>query len=95
MRSSPKKYIGLLYISPWIIGFLVFQLYPFIASLYYSFCDYSMLKPPVFVGLKNYVKMFTEDATFYQSLKVTILYTVITIPVKLAFALLIVNDTQR
>ncbi len=89
MRSGSKKYVGLLYISPWIIGFLVFQLYPFLASLYYSFCDYSMLKAPVFVGVKNYIKMFTNDLTFYQSLKVTILYTLITIPIKLAFALLI------
>jgi oligogalacturonide transport system permease protein len=48
-----------------------------------------MLKAPVFVGVKNYIKMFTNDLTFYQSLKVTILYTLITIPIKLAFALLI------
>lgn len=89
MKNNKKKYLGLLYISPWIIGFLAFQLYPFIASFIYSFADYSMLKPPVFIGLKNYIFMFTQDKTFYQSLKVTLLYTMTTIPVKITFALMV------
>jgi oligogalacturonide transport system permease protein len=83
------KYVGLLYISPWIVGFLAFQLYPFIASFFYSFADYSMLTPPVFIGFKNYISMFTQDKTFYQSLGVTVLYTIITVPAKLAFALMV------
>jgi oligogalacturonide transport system permease protein len=89
MKNIREKYVGLLYISPWIIGFLAFQLYPFVASLIYSFTDYSMLKPPVFTGLKNYIYMFTQDKTFYHSLSVTLIYTIITVPAKLAFALII------
>ena len=84
-----KRYIGLLYISPWIIGLVMFQLYPFIASFVYSFTDYSLLKPPVFVGFSNYVRMFVKDELFPQSLKVTFLYVLIAVPGKLIFALFI------
>lgn len=44
---------ALLFISPWIIGFLVFTLYPILSSLYYSFCEYKVIKAPVFIGFKN------------------------------------------
>ncbi|WP_319562809.1 sugar ABC transporter permease [Marispirochaeta sp.] len=83
------NYAGLLYISPWIIGMLVFQLYPFIASLVYSFTTFSILTPPKFVGLQNFIKIFTNDRIFYQSLKVTLIYVFIAVPAKLAFALFI------
>jgi oligogalacturonide transport system permease protein len=88
-KRDRKQYVGLLYISPWIIGFLVLTLYPFLASLYYSFTDYSMIKEARFVGFKNYVDIFTKDPVFYQSLKVTLLYVVMAVPLKLAFALFI------
>jgi oligogalacturonide transport system permease protein len=81
--------IGLLYIAPWIIGFLVFQLYPFIVSLIYSFADFSIIKTPEFVGLKNYINLFTKDRLFYHSLKTTFIYVLIAVPGKLIFALII------
>ncbi|WP_235941564.1 carbohydrate ABC transporter permease [Paenibacillus puerhi] len=80
---------GLLFISPWLIGFAWFQLYPLILSLYYSFTDYSIVKEPKFVGLKNYVTMFTNDKDFFPSLRATFVYAVIAVPAKLAFALLV------
>jgi oligogalacturonide transport system permease protein len=89
VSKSKRKYIGLLYISPWIIGFLVFQLYPFIASLVYSFTDYTLLSKPEYVGFDNYVYMFTKDDNFYQSLKATFLYVLMAVPGKLIFALII------
>ena len=52
-----KKNVGLLYILPWLIGFFVLQLYPFLASIYYSFTDFSILKAPTFVGVENYKKL--------------------------------------
>ncbi|HZG83683.1 sugar ABC transporter permease [Paenibacillus sp.] len=88
-RSDRKGWIGLAYISPWIVGFLVLTLYPFLASLYYSFTDYSMVQEARFVGLKNYIDIFTNDPLFYKSLKVTFLYVVMAVPLKLAFALLV------
>ncbi len=87
--SKKKRYIGLLYISPWIIGFLVFQLYPFVSSFVYSFTDYSITNTPSFVGFKNYISMFKNDDLFYQSLGITIKYVFMSVPMKLAFALLV------
>lgn len=93
LASAPKRRLGdnlgLLFISPWIIGFLAFQLYPLVASLIYSFTDYSLLSSPVFIGLQNYKEIFTIDENFYNSIKVTLIYTLIAVPGKLAFALFI------
>lgn len=66
---------GLLFISPWIIGFLVFTLLPICLSGYYSLTDYNVIKKPEFVGLKNYVRMF-HDSVYLTGLKNT-LYMVI------------------
>jgi oligogalacturonide transport system permease protein len=84
-----KSRWGLLFITPWLIGFLVFQLYPLLASLVYSFTDFSILKKPVFIGWFNYKKMFTYDPYFWISLQATILYALISVPSKLIFALFI------
>ena len=89
IKKIAEKYEGLLYISPWIIGFLVLQLYPLILSFIYSFTDFTMLKTPSFTGLDNYVKMFTNDRNYLTSLKVTVYYVLMALPVKLAFALII------
>lgn len=83
------EYIGLLFIAPWLVGFLVFQLYPLVASFIYSFTDYSMLNTPSFVGLKNYIDALKADANFWQSIKVTLTYVVVSVPFKLVVALLI------
>lgn len=80
---------GLVFVSPWIIGFLVFQLYPLVLSLYYSFTDSTVVKMGKFIGFDNYVKMFTNDKDFFPSIKVTIIYSLIAVPAKLAFALLV------
>ena len=82
-------YIGYLYILPWIIGFLVLQLAPLINSFWYSFTNFQLLGDPKFLGLDNYKKIFTNDPTFLQSLKVTSYYVLIAVPLKLSFALLI------
>ncbi|MGM0883420.1 MAG: carbohydrate ABC transporter permease [Bacillota bacterium] len=88
-NSDNRQWIGLLYVSPFIIGLLVFKMYPFLASLYYSFTDFSLLKPEKFVGLSNYIYMFTKDPLFFPALKATLLYVLFAVPGKLAFALLI------
>ncbi|MBW7454711.1 carbohydrate ABC transporter permease [Paenibacillus sepulcri] len=83
------KYKGLLYISPWIIGFLIFQLYPFFASMYYSFTSFDLMSAPKWIGFDNYITMFTKDDMFRQSLKVTLIYSLIAVPLKVSFALLV------
>lgn len=84
-----SRYIGLAYLAPYIIGLLVFTALPFLASLYLSFTDYGLMNTPAFVGLDNYVDLFTRDRTFKRSLSVTMIYVLTTVPLKLAFALFI------
>jgi len=61
---------GLLFISPWLIGFLIFTLYPIISSLYYSLCDYKVISAPQFIGMENYAALF-GDTVFVKALKNT------------------------
>ncbi|EHB63040.1 MULTISPECIES: carbohydrate ABC transporter permease [Paenibacillus] len=63
-RERKRLFIGLMFLSPWIFGFLVFQLYPIIMSLYYSFTEYNMFNPPQWIGLDNYNEMFRDDKMF-------------------------------
>lgn len=81
--------MGLLYIAPWLVGLLVLQLYPFVTSFYYSFTDYQFFNKPEFIGLGNYIKLFTSDPEFFKSLQVTIVYTLFTVPGKIMMALFI------
>jgi multiple sugar transport system permease protein len=74
-------------ISPWVIGFLILTIGPMIVSFYLSLTKWDMLTPAKFVGLANYQKMFTDDPLFWQSLKVTSLYTLFHVPLGLAVAL--------
>ncbi|MCU6709483.1 sugar ABC transporter permease [Paenibacillus sp. J5C_2022] len=84
-----KGLAGYAFISPWLIGFLVFIVGPMIVSLYFSFTHYDMLSSPRWAGLSNYVTMFTEDARYVKSLLVTFQFVFISVPLKLVFALLI------
>lgn len=78
---------GYLYIMPWVIGFLVFGAFPLLTSLYYSFTNFSMFNTPKFVGLDNYLYMFTSDREFYPSLLVTMKYVLFSVPMKIISAL--------
>jgi oligogalacturonide transport system permease protein len=80
---------GLLFILPWLIGFLVFQLYPFVASLGYSLTAFRIIEKPRFIGLDNYIRLFSRDPDFLHSMKVTFEYLFLSVPAKLVFALFI------
>jgi multiple sugar transport system permease protein len=80
---------GFLYITPWIIGFLIFTLGPMVASLYLSFTRYNILRPPIFVGLENYIFVFTRDRLFYESLWRTTFYALATVVIGVAGSLLL------
>ncbi|TBL79404.1 carbohydrate ABC transporter permease [Paenibacillus thalictri] len=82
-----KDGIGYLFLSPWIIGMLVFTFIPIVLSLYFSFTDYEMFNTPKWVGLDNYKNIFTNDEQFLESLSVTFRYVLIAVPLELAFAL--------
>jgi multiple sugar transport system permease protein len=87
-----------LLISPWLIGLLLFVLGPMVASLVLSFTRWDLLSPAKFIGLQNYEKMFARDPLFWQSLKVTAIYTCVYVPVELAGGLilaLVLNQRLR
>ena len=97
-RAIKENLTGYAFISPFIIGFLAFTLIPIIASLYLSFTNYNLFAAPQWIGLENYKKMFTADPRYWQSLKVTLIYVLAGVPLRLAFALLIaiiLNTTSR
>ena len=89
IKSLDPQWHGFIYIIPWLIGFLIFQLYPFCASLFYSFTEFNIGVPWKWVGLQNYIEMFTADRQYYKSVRVTLMYVFFSVPVKLAFALFI------
>ena len=83
------KWQGLIYLIPWIIGFVVFKAIPFGQSLYYSFTDMNFFKSgTTFVGLQNYITAFTTTK-ITKALLITFKYAFITVPLKLVFALFI------
>ena len=89
MKKNVKEGIaGYLFLLPWLIGFFCLTLIPMVASLFFSFTQYDLLTPAIPVGIKNYVSLF-EDARFINSLKVTFKYVIVSVPLQLAFALLI------
>ena len=92
---TKRNKIGFMYVCIWIFGFLLFQMYPFISSLIYSFTDYDIFDKPSFIGLDNYIKLFTKDKEFWNSLTVTLKYTFITVPGKVVLALIIAMILNR
>lgn len=89
LKGWKKDLIGYTFISPWLIGFLLFIIGPMIVSLYLSFTDYDMLSSPHWIGLNNYITMFTDDPRYWTALKVTFTFVILSVPLKLAFALFI------
>jgi multiple sugar transport system permease protein len=87
LRSDTRNLIkGLTFVSPWVIGFCVFTITPIALSLYYSFCDYSFLQPPVVIGAANYEGL-VRDPIFWKVLFNTAYYSVLALPLGLIIAL--------
>jgi len=85
-RERNNLRAGLLFISPWIVGFLAFCAYPLASSLYFSMCDYSALSPAVFIGAQNY-RDLAADAVFWTALSNTLFFAAFAIPLGLLVAL--------
>src|SRR5690349_20948957 len=87
--------VGLLFISPAILGFLIFTVYPIVQSLYYSFTDYNILQSPYWVGLENYERLL-HDQVFGQALTNTLYMVIIGLPLHLVvdFAIALLLSTR-
>lgn len=79
---------GVVCTLPFTIGILLFILVPMGISLYYSLCEYNILSPPEFIGLDNYIEMFSDE-TFFKAIGVTFFYALISVPLRLVFALIV------
>lgn len=79
---------ALLFILPWLIGFLATMLYPLLSALYFSLCDYSVLTPPVFVGARNYSDLLTDNL-FWLALRNSVIFAVVYLPLSIAVSLLL------
>ncbi|HCS66737.1 MAG TPA: ABC transporter permease, partial [Oribacterium sp.] len=89
---------GFVLLAPWLFGFLLMWLIPMLISIYYSMTDFNLLNTPKFIGLQNYIRVFTQDKTFIQAMMVTFTYVVLLVPLRLAFALwvaMILNQKRK
>ena len=78
---------GLLFAAPYLVGVMAFVIYPAVASLYYSLCQYNVVRPAAWIGIENYRILFTEDPLFWKSLYNTLFYTALSVPAGLAFSI--------
>ena len=88
-RQRRNNIWGFLFAAPFIIGFCLFRIIPFFHSLYLSFTDYSILAKPNWVGLRNYIKMFTDDQIFWMAFGITWKYSLVNVPSMLIISLLV------
>lgn len=95
-QRRPKRHASLdttkvfyLFISPWLLGFLLFTLLPMLYSLYSSFTEWNGITSPTFIGIRNFVDMATKDKKFWLSIKNTFTYALVTVPLNLVLALIL------
>ena len=95
---TKQNFTILAFISPWLIGFLSFGIYPILISFYYSLCQYDVLREPMYVGLENYRTILYEDIYFWKTIWNTFYYTFLRVPINILLSLLIailLNRTLR
>ncbi len=80
--------LGLLFISPWLLGFLSLTLWPLLSSMYYSLTRYDLIRAPIFIGLDNFKELFTEDADFDLVIRNTLFYVILSAPMGVISAFL-------
>jgi len=85
-RRNEEKWF-FIFISPWLIGFLIFTLGPMIASIYFSLTNWDLFSLPKFIGFANYVRLFTKDKIFLKTIYNTFYYAIIAVPLNIAISL--------
>jgi len=89
-RNKRQKHLnltGYIFITPWLLGFLAFTAIPMISSLYLSFTRYDLMSSPLWIGLGNYSRILLHDNKVWQSIKITFTYVLVSVPLRLIFAL--------
>lgn len=88
-RRRREQRAAYLFLLPWFVGLVGITLGPMIASLYLSFTDFNITRSPRWIGIQNYIQMFTSDPRYWKSVRVTLTYVIVSVPLHLAFALLL------
>lgn len=88
-RVRRETLAGYGFLLPWLIGFFGLTIIPMVWSLYLSFTRYNIFSPPEWIGLDNYIRMFTDDPSFLQSAQITLIYVLVGTPIMLIAALLV------
>lgn len=98
LKVSANTVTAYTLILPWLLGFLIWTAYPILTSLYLSFTSYDVIRPPTWVGLENYISIFSQDIDFWASLRITMLYALFSVPLgivgSLLVAILLNNDIR-
>lgn len=94
-RRRRENMVGYAFMTPWLLGFVFIIGGPVIVSLYLSFTDYAVIGKTHWVGAENYVRMFTSDPRFWASLRVTLIYLLVSVPLVQVFALFLANVLNR
>jgi len=90
-RAARTELKGLLFVLPWIIGFIAFTAYPIGASFYYSLTRYDVLRPPKYIGLDNYYTLLTRDPTMGITTRNTLWWVAIAVPFGIAGSFVLAN----
>jgi len=97
-RRKQEAALGFLFASPWLVGFLVFGLYPMVMSFYFSLCRYDVLRIPQFVGFANYHTLLARDPYFWTAVENTLYYAFVRTPLCITGSLwlaVLINQATR
>lgn len=86
--NKSQHRLAFLFLCPWILGFLLLNIYPIVSSFYFSFTKYNLVKKAQFIGLKNFIKIFSRDKSFLQSLHNSLYLLFVGVTIQLAFSIL-------
>ena len=96
-RAEPAQRENLaayLFLAPWLVGLVLITVGPMLASLYLAFTDYNLLEAPTWIGVENFTRMFADER-LHNSLRVTFIYVLVSVPLQLALALLLAVVLDR
>ena len=90
-----KKILVLIFLFPWLVGFIGYSIYPIIISLYYSFCQYDVLQIPMYIGFNNYYEILFNDPYFWKLISNTFFYTLFRVPSNIILSLIIAISINK
>ena len=88
-RERREFWLGLFFVSPFLLGLILFTVGPMIASVYYSFCEYEVFTAPKWIGLQNFTEMWAQDPRYWNSIRNTAVFTFLSVPLVIVTGILL------